>query len=182
MDRTIYRDAWSQLKKKYIYINEFCPWDSITLIFTQSVGTWTVEPMKCCRLVGWKGPTNLANISVVYTDLCQVKRKCTFDRYLQFESSESHDCCKMRYALNHSVKKGHLDNHRGRHLDNLWWHHVSAVSAHPLGLSHQWEMSSSLLASWSLQACLGATCVRSVFHLFISYLRELQLSLKLIGA
>ena len=72
----------------------------------------------------------------------------------------------MRYALNHSVEKSNLDNHRGCHLDNLEWHDVTAVSAHPWGLSHQWQMSSSLFASWSLQSCLGATCVRSVFHIF----------------
>ena len=85
----------------------------------------------------------------------------------------------MEYVLNHSVEKGHLDNHRGCHLDNLEWHHVTAVSAHPLGLSGQWEMSSSLLACWSLQSCLGATCVRSVSYLF-SYLRELKLSLTIL--
>ena len=83
----------------------------------------------------------------------------------------------LMIALNRSVEKGHLDNHRCCHLDNLEWHHVTAVSAHLLGLSHQWEMSSSLLPCWSLQSCLGFTCVRSVFHLFISYIRALQLSL-----
>ena len=86
----------------------------------------------------------------------------------------------MWYALNHSLEKGHLDNHGGCHLGNLQWH-VTAVSAHPLGLSHQWEMSSSLLACWSLQSCLGASFVRSVFHIFFSYLREVKLSLTIHG-
>ena len=86
----------------------------------------------------------------------------------------------MGYALIHSVEKFHLDNHRGCHLDNLEWHHVTAVSAHPLGLSHQWEMNSNLLACWSPESCLGGTCVRSVFHIFFSYLRELKLSLTIL--
>ena len=54
-------------------------------------------------------------------------------------------------------------------------------SAHPWGLSHQLEMSSGLLACWSLQSCLGASCVRGVFHIFLSYLRELKLSLTMLG-
>ena len=52
--------------KKYI-INEFHYTDLHSVSLT--------DPRRFCRLVGWKVPANFEKISVIYNDLCQVRKK-----------------------------------------------------------------------------------------------------------
>ena len=124
--------------------------------------------MRCFRLVGWQVPTN----SELGKDQCNLHWTLPSEKNMHFRLLFAIIIFRISWILNGICiepfcrKRSSWQPQRLSSWQPVLEWHVTAVSAHPLGLSHQWKMSSSLLACWSLQSCLGASCVRSVSYLF----------------
>ena len=132
-------------------------------------------------LWGWKVPTNfeLGKIIVIYTELCLVKKICTFDHYLQFESSESHD------LLNGICIEPFCRKMSSWHPQRLSSWQPRVTSCHcsvctPFGsLPPMGDEHACLLITAILPRCY--MCQECVSYLFFSYLRVLELSLTILG-